>query len=160
MAPGVTAGVAPGHAAALARSRPSPHAPDDHQGRVAGLPAGRAGRGPPEGDPSAWAASPLGDAAPRSGGGSTAAPTLARPSEPPDDAPILADAPACPPCDAEPPGEPPPGDPVMRRPVLAVADGGRQYGEASRALARRSRLSSGVSGGPWRPAGRPLWEAT
>ena len=39
IAPVVTAVLAAGQTAALALSRPSPHAPDDHQGRVSGLPA-------------------------------------------------------------------------------------------------------------------------
>ena len=78
----------------------------------------------------------------------------------PDDEPILACDPAYPPCDAE-PLDSLPGDPVASRPVLEVADVVRQYGRRiSRALARLSLPSSGVSCGPLRPAGRPPWEAT
>ena|GEM_PF-1036025 len=56
IAPLVTTVLAAGQTAAVALSRPSPRAPDDHQGRVSGLPAGRGGGEPSEGDPSACAA--------------------------------------------------------------------------------------------------------
>ena len=47
--------LAAGQTAAVALSRPSPHAPDDHEGCVSGLLAGRGGGGPLEEDPSACA---------------------------------------------------------------------------------------------------------
>src|SRR5262249_24767457 len=122
--------LAAGQTAAVALSRPSPHAPDDHQGRVSGLPTRRAGRAPPEAHAPTFAAPCLRHTRTRSGGGSSADPTLAGPSELTDDQSLPPCHTACPARNPEPPGCVASGQAPMNRPALEVADVVRQYGAA------------------------------